>query len=165
MPAPLDVDWPAVRVLALAVGVREAARQMGISEDAVMQRSSREGWLSDPRVRAIAQRPVTPVSANVSAPHTALAQSMKEDALRGRAAALRVSRRALERTAQLDDDELIVPEVAQMAHTWTKSASIAGGYGAADAVARVDLRVTAQRDQAIEAEFTEMPQDQGFTEI
>jgi hypothetical protein len=38
MPKPLNVDWPAVRVLAVAVGVREAARQMGISQDAVRQR-------------------------------------------------------------------------------------------------------------------------------
>jgi hypothetical protein len=37
MPKPLNVDWPAVRVLAVAVGVREAARQMQISEDAVRQ--------------------------------------------------------------------------------------------------------------------------------
>jgi hypothetical protein len=34
MPKPPNVDWPAVRVLAVAVGVREPARQMGISEDA-----------------------------------------------------------------------------------------------------------------------------------
>jgi hypothetical protein len=46
MPKPLNVDWPAVRVLAVAVGVREAARQMGISEDAVRQRSKREGWMA-----------------------------------------------------------------------------------------------------------------------
>ena len=35
MPKPLNVDWSAARVLAVAVGVREAERQMGISEDAV----------------------------------------------------------------------------------------------------------------------------------
>jgi hypothetical protein len=45
MPAALDVNWEAVRVLAIAVGVREAARQMGLQEDAVRQRSSRERWL------------------------------------------------------------------------------------------------------------------------
>jgi hypothetical protein len=28
MPKPLNVDWPAVRVLAVAVAVREAARQI-----------------------------------------------------------------------------------------------------------------------------------------
>jgi hypothetical protein len=36
MPKPPSVDWPAVRVLAVAVGVHEAARQMGITEDAVL---------------------------------------------------------------------------------------------------------------------------------
>jgi hypothetical protein len=45
MPVALDVNWEAVRVLAIAVGVREAARQMGLQEDAVRQRSSREKWL------------------------------------------------------------------------------------------------------------------------
>jgi hypothetical protein len=49
MPKPLNVDWPAVRVLAVAVRVREAARQMRISEDAVRQRSKREGWMASPK--------------------------------------------------------------------------------------------------------------------
>ncbi len=38
MPKPLNVDWPAVRVLAVAVGVREAAGQMGA-------RNVKVGWL------------------------------------------------------------------------------------------------------------------------
>jgi hypothetical protein len=46
MPKPLNVDWPAVRVLAVAVGVREAARQMRISQDAVRQRNAKAGWLA-----------------------------------------------------------------------------------------------------------------------
>ena len=70
MPKPLNVDWPAVRVLAVAVGVREAARQMGISQDAVRQRSKREGWMASPK--AVAQRtlakPVTSVSPNALSP-------------------------------------------------------------------------------------------------
>ena len=46
MPKPLDVDWPAVRVLAVAVGVREAARQMGISEDGCYNaRNAKAGWV------------------------------------------------------------------------------------------------------------------------
>jgi hypothetical protein len=64
MPKPLNVDWPAVRVLAVAVRVREAARQMGISEDAVRQRSKREHWMASPKTvaqRALA-KPVTRVS-------------------------------------------------------------------------------------------------------
>ena len=59
MPKPVNVDWPAVRVLAVVVGVREAARQMGISEAAVRQRSKREGWMASPKTvvqRALAKR-------------------------------------------------------------------------------------------------------------
>lgn len=41
------VDWQEVKTLALAIGVREAARQMGLTEDSVRQRSSREGWLKE----------------------------------------------------------------------------------------------------------------------
>ena len=64
MPRPLNVDWPAVRVLAVAVGVREPARQMGISQDAVRQRSKRERWMASPKTvaqRALA-KPVTKCS-------------------------------------------------------------------------------------------------------
>jgi hypothetical protein len=75
MPKPLNVDWSAVRVLAVAVGVREAARQMGISQDAVRQRSKREGWMSSPKTvaqRALA-KPVTSVSPHALSPADALA--------------------------------------------------------------------------------------------
>jgi hypothetical protein len=71
MPKPLNVDWPAVRVLAVAVGVREAARQMGISQDAVRQRSKREGWMASPKTvaqRALA-KPVTSVSPDACHQH------------------------------------------------------------------------------------------------
>jgi hypothetical protein len=47
------VNWEAVRVLAVAVGIREAARRLGISEEATMKRSQREGWLRDPETRAV----------------------------------------------------------------------------------------------------------------
>ena len=80
MPKPLNVDWTAVRVLAVAVGVREAARQMGISEDAVRQRSKREGWMGCPQ--ALAQRalakPVTSVSPNALSPADALVNVFRE---------------------------------------------------------------------------------------
>jgi hypothetical protein len=80
MPKPLNVDWSAVRVLALAVGVREAARQMGISEDAVRQRSKREGWMASPKTvsqRALA-KPVTSVSPVALSPADALANVFSE---------------------------------------------------------------------------------------
>ena len=80
MPKPLNVDWPAVRVLAVVVGVREAARQTGISEDAVRQRSKRERWMTSPK--AMAQRalakPVTKVSPDALSPADALVNVLSE---------------------------------------------------------------------------------------
>jgi hypothetical protein len=80
MPKALNVDWAAVRVLAVAVGVREAARQMQISEDAVRQRSKREGWMAS--ANAAAQRalakPVTSASPSALSPADALANVLSE---------------------------------------------------------------------------------------
>lgn len=50
---PQPVNWEAVRMLALVVGVRESARRMGISEEAVKKRCTREGWLSSPEAKAV----------------------------------------------------------------------------------------------------------------
>jgi hypothetical protein len=47
MPAALDVDREAVKTLAIAVGVREAARQMSIPEATVQAWSARFGWFED----------------------------------------------------------------------------------------------------------------------
>ena len=41
-------DREAVKVLAISVGVREAARQLGLNEERVMKWSQREGWLKQP---------------------------------------------------------------------------------------------------------------------
>jgi hypothetical protein len=170
MPAALDVDWEAVQTLAIAIGVREAARQMGINEDAVRQRSSREGWIKDiPRSQPLPPTMIQPVT-NVTTAAKALGNSMREDAQRGRAAALRVSRRALERVDRMEDDQLVVPEVATMAHTWIKGASLAGGYGAADSVARLDLRITTDRTPPVTldaqwSESTEAVEPVAFEDI
>ena len=69
--------------------------------------------------------------------------------MRGRSAALRVTRRALERADKYDDDELMVQEVAQVINSYVKSASIAGGYGAADAVIKMNLNLTAQSQEGV----------------
>lgn len=49
----IPVNWEAVRMLALAVGVREAARRMDMSEETVKKRCTREGWLASPEARAV----------------------------------------------------------------------------------------------------------------
>lgn len=107
MPKPLDVDWPAVRVLAVAVGVREAARQMGISQDAVRQRSKREGWMASPK--AVAQRalakPVTSVSPNVLSPADALANVLNDRKERSKLGLAKYTAEAAEEAA-LHQDKL-----------------------------------------------------------
>jgi hypothetical protein len=45
MPVALDVNWEAVRAHAVTHGAREAARAFELSENTVMARCRREGWL------------------------------------------------------------------------------------------------------------------------
>jgi hypothetical protein len=117
MPKPLNVDWPAVRVLAVAVGVREAARQMGISQDAVRQRSKREGWMASPK--AVAQRalakPVTSVSPNALSPAHALANVFRERKHRSKLGLSRYAAEAAEEAAEHQDKLGIAGKVKDVA--------------------------------------------------
>ena len=106
MPKLLNVDWPAVPVLAVAVAVREAARQMGISQDAVRQRSKREGWMASPKT--VAQRtlakPVTSVSPTALSPADALANVFSERKHRTKLGLSQYVSQAAERAAESDGD-------------------------------------------------------------
>jgi hypothetical protein len=53
--ASLAVDKEQVRAIAVQVGVREAARQCGLSEDTVKSWSKREGWLKEKEQIAVVQ--------------------------------------------------------------------------------------------------------------
>lgn len=77
MPAPLDVNREAVRVLATAVGVREAARQMGLGESVVQQWSAREGWFK--AAPAVIQPPTVQKQtvSSVTKPAAALSNAME----------------------------------------------------------------------------------------
>ena len=46
MPQALEIDHEPVKAVALQIGVREAARQFGLSENTVRQWSAREKWFS-----------------------------------------------------------------------------------------------------------------------
>ena len=125
MPKPLNVDWPAVRVLAVAVGVREAARQMGISEDAVRQRSKREGWMASPKTvaqRALA-KPVTSVSPDVLSPADALANVLQEHERETKLSLARSARRMAK------DAEQATLREAPYVHKAAQVASITHGWG------------------------------------
>jgi hypothetical protein len=117
MPKPLNVDWPAVRVLAVAVGVREAARQMQISEDAVRQRSKREGWMTSAKAatqRALA-RPVTKVSPDALSPADALANVFSERRDRTKLGLSKYAAEAAERAGESDGNLALSRNVRDVA--------------------------------------------------
>lgn len=143
MPAALEIDRSQVQMLVLTYGVREAARQLGLSEGTVGAWSARGRWLADAPKSVPPPKSMVQTVQTVS-PVNALQNRMREDALHGRAAALSVTRKALERANQYDADELMVPDVAQVVSTYVKSAATAGGYAAADSVVKMNLSITGQ---------------------
>lgn len=150
MPAPLDVDHEQVRVLAVAVGVREAARQMGLTENVVLQWSNREGWFKQvpqPQVPATMQK--TTVIGVISAAD-ALANSLREDGNATKIAGMKYARRTVEAAAQMAHTEpLMALERAQEVKAALQAAGIAGSWSAGQDGPRLQLNFfTAGGEQA-----------------
>jgi hypothetical protein len=155
MPKPLAVDWNEVRTLALAIGVREAARRMNITEGAVMQRSKREGWfrerheasaalasIGDTRKQLIATATGTSVSAVSNTPTAAeILSAMGKNTKAALATGLQ---RAAEHVADLPGEDIL--DRAQDVGSLVKSASLVHGWADHDArrdgpmLVNVDLR-------------------------
>jgi hypothetical protein len=107
--APLDVDWESIRTLAIAVGVREAARRVGISEESVMQRSCREGWLKSlPRDQELPPtiRPIR-VSMVSTAPQ-AMGEYLRDLSAKTRLNHAKVADKIADKLSQSDADELLM---------------------------------------------------------
>lgn len=88
MPQELDIDREAVRVLTVAVGPREAARQMGLKEATVLQWCHRGDWLAHTKPENQPQLPPSmqkqPVIGVIS-PAVALAKSINDNWLKSKA--------------------------------------------------------------------------------
>ncbi len=132
-PAP-PINREAVKVLAQAVGVREAARRMGLSEERVMKWSQRDpagpwGSLAPaPPPRSIVSAQVSACPQPVRTASEAMADVNAENGARSRSAALRYSARNLEHLAALDPEEgvLLAPQAASL----VKVAATAGDWDA-----------------------------------
>lgn len=74
MPAPLNVNREAVKTLALAIGVRQAAREMGLPEKTVLAWSHRGKWMDDKTAVINGQRSVQ--SSAVKAPSVAMSDAL-----------------------------------------------------------------------------------------
>jgi hypothetical protein len=163
MPAALDVNWNEVRMLAQTIGVREAARRMGIPEGAVMVRSSREGWLRDlPRSKPLPPSVRQAVSGVSSAPQAAvnyLKDVITQTRTNHAKVALIASNEILS-VAEVAPAQLLVQETAQTLLTHAKHAALAGGWQDQAPTAKINLTVTgAENPVTLEAEIVSQDPD------
>lgn len=141
MSAPaLDVDWPAVQTLAIAVGVREAARRLGVSEDAVMQRSCREGWLKRlPRDQPLPES-IRPINVgNVSTAPQAMGEYLRDLSSKTRLNHAKVADKIADKLSQSDADELLM-NMPNVLSAGKHAALVAGNWGGSQGTSmRLDL--------------------------
>jgi hypothetical protein len=123
----LDVNREAVRTLVIAIGVRAAARQLGLNEDTVSAWSARGKWLQLPKPATQFQ----PASNASIAPADALANILQEQ---GRTTKLNLSKaagKAADRFQEMPADKVIeksgrlldITKVASTIHGWDQSQS------------------------------------------
>jgi hypothetical protein len=147
-------------MLALVVGVRESARRMGISEEAVKKRCTREGWLADPVAREIARKSVqerarmTPVASMVPkmSPSHALNLEIKGLGEKTRLGIARGIAKAAQTVEEMPGAKIL--EQAQNVKAVAQTASIVHGWDKQGPGFRIKLDVlqNGQEKAAIEVE-------------
>lgn len=160
MPAALDVDWEAVRTLAVAIGLKAAAERLGLPYDAVRQRSSREEWFASlPRNQALPPTVARPVTL-VTSPAQALQAELAELGGKSRLSVARGLAKASEEIERMDGQEVLA-DASNVKQT-VQSLAVVHGWAANVAITKVSLRLTGEHqvqdvqaveDQPIEAEW------------
>jgi len=81
MPAPIDIDKEQVRMLVLSIGVRDAARRLGLNENTVLTWSTNGDWLKATKPQpAQLPKPLSQQGSIVSIkPSDVLAQTLAEN--------------------------------------------------------------------------------------
>lgn len=129
MPLAIDVDREQVRMLVLAVGVREAARQMGLNEDTVASWSARFGWVkavADIKAKAAAHRQIQGVQVPTSTPAESLANILADDSRTTKIGLSRAARAAADTFAKRSGPAVIksskalrdIAATASQLHGW-----------------------------------------------
>lgn len=119
-----------VRLLAMSVGVREAARRLGLNEDRVRQWSSRGDWFKNPEPKT---QPPT-VTRNdvtvVTTPADALATQLADDTRATRAALATTARLGSEHFAKkaAESPGFVIDKAKQLQQI-TSAAGMIGGWG------------------------------------
>ena len=118
-----QVSREAVKTLAIAVGVREAARQLGLTESRVLQWSKREKWFAP-----TPQPPNQGVITVIKKPSQALSDSLQDDSKATRIGFSKAARKASEKLAQMPSETLLEPAVSVSASKWHGIASGTHGW-------------------------------------
>jgi uncharacterized protein YjcR len=117
MPAALDVNREAVRMLAIQVGVREAARRLDLAESTVQSWSEREKWFADPK-----KPPTMLVATNATSPAEELARELakfENETKRGLALAARnMTAKAINAPLKQAGNVHKVAQTAAIVHGW-----------------------------------------------
>jgi len=131
---PKPISWEAVRALALVVGVRESARRMGLSEEQVKKRCTREGWLNSPEARIANKRAIAERSCTTSPQMSPAVLIQQEIAALGAKSRLSIARgiaKAGEHIETLPGDAILIDsanvkniaQTADLVHGWKEQPS------------------------------------------
>lgn len=140
--APQPVNWEAVRALAMVVGVREAARRMGLKECTVQQRSARESWLATAEAKqvnrlAVAQRSGLTVACNQLSPAALIQSELASLGSKTRLSLARGIAKAGEHVETMDGQEILID--AQNIKSIAQTADLVHGWK--DSVPQVKIRL------------------------
>lgn len=149
MPAALKVDRKAVEVLVAALGVREAARRMGINENTVLQWSKRGAWgVKDSVIKNVIRenRKVEIVPKMDVSPARVLTDTLQQMGKETRIGLAKAAKKGADHAATLDGKGILasarsikeIAGVASIVHSWGESTasvhiSCMGGEQPADA--------------------------------
>ena len=160
----LPVDREAVRVLAIELGAREAARRVGVNESTVLSWARRDKWKLPKRTGGATKASASAITLR-SKPGDVLIASHEELAERSRTAILQAGTKAAE--AARDAEALPVKDVQQLQQLtsalarvlgWGASAPSVNYYGDVNTVVVCDQKRRAelieQRQRLLEAEAT-----------
>lgn len=131
MPAALDVDREAVKMLALTVGVREAARQMNLPEATVQAWAARYGWLKNlPRSVPLPSTVIRTPATNATKASDCLINTLISAVQETRANHVGIALRASRKLQTLPDQALIDHDQAQTTLAIAKHAALTAGWNA-----------------------------------
>lgn len=137
MPAALDVNREAVKMLAMEVGVREAARRMGLPESTVQAWSNRGDWFAPVKL------PPTVLTATnaTKQPSVALAEALADDSIATKSGFSKAARRVAAHLGGQDAEKLLERDLAASGAQWSGIAKTVHGWDAKSGADGVNVMV------------------------